>query len=217
VMDAVLFGAFFNAGECCNAGSRLILHRSLAKEFLGAVAERAKVVPVGDPLDNATKVGAIITGEHLSQIETYLSGAAAAGAAVTLGGTRLAASGGQYMAPTIVSGVTESMAIASEEVFGPVLSVQLFDDRDDAIRIANATTYGLSASVWSRDIDMRRRFARRAGRHCVGEHIHGWVRRIAVRWLQAIGPWSRTRPSRRRRLPKRRRPISTRALGRAGG
>jgi acyl-CoA reductase-like NAD-dependent aldehyde dehydrogenase len=153
VMDAVLFGAFFNAGECCNAGSRLILHRSLAKEFLGALAERAKAVPVGDPLENVTKVGAIITDQHLTKIETYVAGASSQGAAVRLGGTRLTASGGQYMAPTIVSGVTESMAIASEEVFGPVLSVQLFDDRDEAIRIANATTYGLSASVWSRDID----------------------------------------------------------------
>ena len=153
VLDAVVFGAFFNAGECCNAGSRLILHRSLADGFLDRIGEYTRTVPVGDPLDPETKVGAIISGQHLAKIESYVAGASGDGASIVAGGTRLETSAGQFMAPTVVSGVTEAMPIAKEEVFGPVLAVQLFDDVEDAVRIANATTYGLSASVWSRDLD----------------------------------------------------------------
>jgi acyl-CoA reductase-like NAD-dependent aldehyde dehydrogenase len=152
-IDAVGFGAYFNAGECCNAGSRLLLHEDIAKDFLATARERAKAVPVGDPLDPEVKVGAVITPEHLEKIESFIGEARAEGANVALGGERLAASAGQFMSPTIVAGVKPAMSIAREEVFGPVLSVLTFRSAAEAIAIANDTSYGLSASVWSRNID----------------------------------------------------------------
>ncbi|MGD9477234.1 aldehyde dehydrogenase family protein [Shinella sp. G-2] len=152
-IDAAVFGAYFNAGECCNAGSRLILHKSIAAEVTARVAALARKVRVGDPLDPTTQVGAIITPQHLDKIGSYVDGAATAGASVALGGTALDLGLGQFMAPTILSGVTPDMAVAREEVFGPVLSVLTFETTDEAIRIANAIDYGLSAGVWSRDFD----------------------------------------------------------------
>jgi acyl-CoA reductase-like NAD-dependent aldehyde dehydrogenase len=151
--DAAAFGGFFNAGECCNAGSRLIVHEDIAEDFLGQVEGLMRRVAVGDPLDDATKVGAIISTGHLAKIGEYLAGAETAGAAIRKGGQSLPEGGGDYLAPTIVSGVSEDMAIAREEVFGPVLSVLTFRTVGDALRIANNTLYGLSAGVWSRDID----------------------------------------------------------------
>ncbi|MET0747464.1 MAG: aldehyde dehydrogenase family protein [Rhizobium sp.] len=152
-IDAAVFGAYFNAGECCNAGSRLILHRSIADDVVARVAALAKSVKVGDPLDPTTQVGAIITPQHLDKINNYVSGARGHGAEVAFGGETLDFGMGQYMAPTILAGVTPDMAVAREEVFGPVLSVLTFEDTAEAIRIANAIDYGLSAGVWSRDFD----------------------------------------------------------------
>jgi len=149
-LDAVVFGAYFNAGECCNAGSRVILHESIAGDFLAAASTRAAAVPVGDPLDPDAKVGAVITPIHLEQIERQVEGARSE---VVPGGRRLASPMGQFMAPTIVSGVKPATAIAHEEIFGPVLSVLIFRTMAEAIAIANDTAYGLSASVWSRDFD----------------------------------------------------------------
>lgn len=152
-VDAAVFGAYFNAGECCNAGSRLILHADIADAVVARIAELSRQVPVGDPLDPATKVGAIISVAHLDKIAGYVAGAARDGARVSLGGDPLELGAGQFMAPTILTGVTPDMAVAREEVFGPVLSVLTFRTTEEAIGIANAIDYGLSASVWSRDID----------------------------------------------------------------
>ena len=152
-IDAAVFGAYFNAGECCNAGSRLILHRSIASDVVKRVAELAKDVKVGDPLDPSTQVGAIITRQHLDKINTYLTGAKSNGARIAHGGEALDFGMGQFMAPTILEAVTPDMAVAREEVFGPVLSVLTFETTAEAIEIANSIDYGLSAGVWSRDFD----------------------------------------------------------------
>ncbi|AOF90390.1 aldehyde dehydrogenase family protein [Sinorhizobium sp. RAC02] len=152
-IDAAVFGAYFNAGECCNAGSRLILHTSIAADVTARIAELARQVKVGDPLDPTTQVGAIITPQHLEKIGSYVEGATRAGASVALGGGALDLGLGQFMAPTILSGVLPEMTVAREEVFGPVLSVLTFETTEEAIRIANAIDYGLSAGVWSRDFD----------------------------------------------------------------
>jgi betaine-aldehyde dehydrogenase len=152
-IDAAVFGAYFNAGECCNAGSRLILHKDIAADVVTRIAELSKKVKVGDPLDPSTQVGAIITPQHLEKISGYISGASNGGATVAFGGDALDLGMGQYMTPTILSGVTQDMAVAREEVFGPVLSVLTFETTAEAIQIANSIDYGLSAGVWSRNFD----------------------------------------------------------------
>ncbi len=151
-IDAATFGAYFNAGECCNAGSRLLLHADIAESFLSELAKRAAQVKVGDPLDEETRVGALISDDHFGKIETHLRNARAAGAEVRAGGGRLE-SNGLFMAPTVVAGVTTAMAISKAEVFGPVVVALTFKTSEEAIELANATDYGLSASVWSRDLD----------------------------------------------------------------
>jgi len=152
-IDAAVFGAWFNAGECCNAGSRLILHKSIADEAVARIAELSAKVKVGDPLNPETQVGAIITPQHLEKIAGYVEDARQAGAKIAAGGERLDLGQGQFMAPAILAGVRPDMAVAREEVFGPVLSVLTFETREEAVGIANAVDYGLSAGVWSRDFD----------------------------------------------------------------
>lgn len=174
--DAAVFGGFFNAGECCNAGSRLIVHRDIANDFLAEVKKLAAKVRVGDPLDDATKVGALISDAHLGKVLDYVDGASRDGAEVIVGGAKLASDAGDYLSPTIVSGVTDAMTIAREEVFGPVLSVLAFSTLDEAQRIANNTPYGLSAGVWSKDIDTCMTVARgvRAGTVWVNTFMDGY-------------------------------------------
>jgi acyl-CoA reductase-like NAD-dependent aldehyde dehydrogenase len=173
--DAAVFGAYFNAGECCNAGSRLIIHRSIADDVTERIRAVSEKVKVGDPLNPQTQVGAIITTQHLSKIEGYVRGASDNGAKVALGGGALDFGMGQYMNPTIISGVQPQMAVAREEVFGPVLSVLTFEDFDDAVRIANSIDYGLSASVWSANMDNCLRIGRkvRAGTVWMNTYMDG--------------------------------------------
>ncbi|MEM8855363.1 MAG: aldehyde dehydrogenase family protein [Pseudomonadota bacterium] len=164
VADAIVFGAYFNAGACCNAGSRIIVHRDVADALVDTVIALSLKVPFGDPLDPRTKVGALISGQHQSTIHARVRGAEAAGATIKLGGAPLAIDGlaGPFYAPTVITGVTPQMAIAHEEVFGPVLAVLTFDTFDEAVALTNATSYGLSAGVWSRDVSTCLAFARAA-------------------------------------------------------
>lgn len=161
--DAITFGVHFNAGECCNSGSRVIVHEVVAEALVARVVALSRKVPFGDPLDPRTQVGAIISPEHLAKIDGYVRDAQAAGAGVALGGAALSPGGlsGQFYQPTIVTDVTPAMPIATEEVFGPVLSVLTFRDTDEAIALANSASYGLSAGVWSRDVSTCLDFARR--------------------------------------------------------
>ena len=163
-VDAVVFGVYFNAGECCNSGSRIIVHEDIAEAFLKATVDLSRKVPFGDPLDPSTKVGAIITPEHQNKIDRYVREAAASGATVRLGGGALQVPGltGQFYQPTVVAGVTGDMPIAREEVFGPVLSVLTFKTLDEAIALVNDADYGLSAGVWSENVHTCLEFARRA-------------------------------------------------------
>ncbi|NDZ17446.1 aldehyde dehydrogenase family protein [Variovorax sp. WS11] len=149
-LDAAVFGIYFNAGQCCNSGSRLLVHEAIAEKFAAALVERSKLVKVGDPLVSGVQVGAITTDKQLETILSHVDGARRAGATVALGGLRMDAPG-MYVEPTVVTGVTRDMAIAGEEVFGPVLAVLTFKDLDEAVELANSTLYGLSAAVWSRD------------------------------------------------------------------
>ncbi|CAI0720299.1 aldehyde dehydrogenase family protein [Serratia ficaria] len=153
-VDAVVFGVYFNAGECCNSGSRILVHKDIAERFVQDVVEKARQVAVGDPLHPDVKVGSIINDNQMAIIEGAIRSAREQGAEVLLGGTRVETVQGLFMPPTIVGNVKPEMMIAREEVFGPVLSVLTFEDKDQAINIANDTCYGLSAAVWSKDINI---------------------------------------------------------------
>lgn len=162
--DAIVFGVYFNAGECCNSGSRIIVHEDVADALNQKVVALSRKVPFGDPLNPETKVGAIISAEHQAKIDGYVKGAAAEGAKILLGGDGLSIDGlgDQYYQPTIVAGVTPQMPIAVEEVFGPVLSVLTFRTFDEAVGLANGASYGLSAGVWSESVHTCLAFARAA-------------------------------------------------------
>lgn len=161
--DAAVFGVYFNQGECCNSGSRIIVHEDIRDAFLKRVEEISAKVPFGDPLDPQTQVGAIISSAHERKIDQYVKDAAASGADVRFGGTGFAVPGlsGQFFQPTIIANVTPDMAIAREEVFGPVLSVLTFRTLDEAVALANDAAYGLSAGVWSENVHTCLAFARR--------------------------------------------------------
>ena len=161
--DAVTFGIYFNAGECCNSGSRVIVHEDVAEALLARVVALSGQVAFGDPLNPETQVGAIISAAHQAKIDGYVQAAVAAGARVLLGGAALAVPGlpGKFYQPTVVTDVTPDMAIAREEVFGPVLVALTFRTADEAIALANDAAYGLSAGVWSENVHTCLDFARR--------------------------------------------------------
>jgi betaine-aldehyde dehydrogenase len=162
--DAVVFGTYFNVGQCCNAGSRIIVHEDIAEAFVARVVELSGRVAFGDPLDPRTQVGAIVTPEHAAKIDALVQAAVAGGARVALGGGPLVVPGlgAQFYQPTVIDGVTPDMAIARDEVFGPVLTVLTFRTLDQAIRLANDASYGLSAGVWSENVHTCLTFARAA-------------------------------------------------------
>lgn len=160
--DAVVFGVYFNVGQCCNSGSRIIVHEDIADAFTAKVVELSRHVTFGDPLDPETQVGAIVTPEHGAKIDGYVQAARAAGARVVLGGGPLSVPGlgAQFYRPTVVTGVTPDMAIARDEVFGPVLTVLTFRTAEEAIALCNDADYGLSAGVWSENVHTCLTFAR---------------------------------------------------------
>jgi betaine-aldehyde dehydrogenase len=174
--DATVFGICFNQGECCNSGSRLIVQRPIVDEFVTKLVELMRKVPVGDPLDEKTKIGAIASKEQFDKIMGYINDGRKAGAKLHLGGNSLPILNGQFIEPTLFAGVTPEMAIAREEIFGPVLSVLAFDTVDQAIELANDTQYGLSASVWTSDFDTALSASRRirAGTVWVNTFLEGY-------------------------------------------
>ncbi len=167
--DAAAFGISFNTGQCCVSSSRLIVARSIAAKFEALVAEKMAKIRVGDPLDLATQVGAITTDAQNQTILSYIAQGRADGAEIRLGGEALDLGAGQFIAPTLLGGVTRDMSVAREEIFGPVLVSMPFDTLDEAIALANDTVYGLAASVWSADINTALTATRRirAGRFWV--------------------------------------------------
>ncbi|MBA3911040.1 MAG: sorbosone dehydrogenase [Rhodobacter sp.] len=162
--DAVVFGVYFNVGQCCNSGSRIIVHADIAEAFTAKVVALSRKVAFGDPLDPATQVGAIVTPEHGAKIDGYVDAARKAGATVALGGGALQVPGlgAQFYQPTVVTGVTPDMAIARDEVFGPVLTVLPFRTLEEALHLVNDADYGLSAGVWSENVHTCLAFARGA-------------------------------------------------------
>ena len=149
-----LFTAFYNTGQICTSGSRLLVQRSDADRIVEAFVERAKGIKVGDPGDSASQLGPLVSEEQYQRVTGYIEEGRRGGARLALGGGRpqVPVAGGYYVEPTIFVDVTPDMRIAKEEIFGPVLSVLTFDDEDEAIRIANDVMYGLAATVWTTDL-----------------------------------------------------------------
>jgi acyl-CoA reductase-like NAD-dependent aldehyde dehydrogenase len=163
-VDAALFGCFLYSGQMCESGTRLLLPDSLHDAFVERMLERVATIKLGDPLDYDTDLGPVINAEQRDRILQYIEWGKEDGAELRCGGGIPAGEqfrSGYWVEPTIFTGVTNEMRIAREEIFGPVLSVLRYSTLDEAIRIANDTPYGLSAAVWSNDLEQAQEVAAR--------------------------------------------------------
>jgi betaine-aldehyde dehydrogenase len=150
-IDGALIGIFAGTGEVCSAGSRLLVERSIHDRFVGELVSRAMAIKVGDPLDHRSEMGPLVSRQQLETVDGYVRKGVEEGATLATGGHRIEGSG-FYYEPTIFVDVDNSMTIAQEEIFGPVLVVIPFDSEEEAVRIANDTIYGLAGAVWTKDV-----------------------------------------------------------------
>ena len=175
--EAAASAIAFNQGEVCTAGSRLLVEASIKDAFVEKVAAALKASwAPGHPLDPNTAVGALVDTTQIETVLRYIEAGHADGAKLVLGGKRvMEETGGLFVEPTIFADVNNSMRIAREEIFGPVLSVISFTDFDEAMRIANDTIYGLAAAVWTADLSKAHRAAKalRAGSVWVNQYDGG--------------------------------------------
>jgi acyl-CoA reductase-like NAD-dependent aldehyde dehydrogenase len=164
-LDAAVRGAtmaiFYNTGQACTAGSRLLVEESVRDEFVEKLVKRAASYVPGDPLDPRTRLGPLVSREQLERVMGYIEKGKSEGADLVLGGTRGEVEGknGYFLNPTIFDRVTPEMTIAREEIFGPVLAITTFKDLDEAVELGNKTEYGLAAAVWTKDVKKAHRAA----------------------------------------------------------
>ncbi|MFH5822877.1 aldehyde dehydrogenase family protein [Georgenia sp. AZ-5] len=149
--DAAVYTAFLNAGQTCTAGTRLLLHQSIADDMLGRMKERLAVLRIGDPLDEGTDIGPIVSQRQLATVRAYVASGLEQGAK-PIDVALEVPEGGCFHPPVIFTDVEPTMRIAQEEIFGPVLSVFVFDDVGKAVDLANDTPYGLAASIWTSEL-----------------------------------------------------------------
>jgi betaine-aldehyde dehydrogenase len=161
-VDHALTGAFLHSGQVCSAGARIIVERSIHDDFVAALAARADKIRVGDPFEDGVECGPLVSQAQLDKIERYVEIALSEGAQLRCGGVRPtdgALATGFFYRPTLFSGCDRSMRIVTEEVFGPVATVEVFDTEAEAIELGNDTTYGLAGAVFTTDIDRGERVA----------------------------------------------------------
>lgn len=156
-LEGVIRAALINQGQICLCGSRVLVERSLMPRFVDALESRFRTKRIGDPADPATELGALISAAHRDKVEGYIALAQEAGGRVVCGGRRPALTealrGGFFLEPTLITDLAPGSRAACEEIFGPVLTVHPFDTDAEALTLANATPYGLAASVWTQDLD----------------------------------------------------------------
>ncbi|WP_137931321.1 aldehyde dehydrogenase [Mesorhizobium comanense] len=167
-------GIFRNSGQVCVAGSRLLVQASVYDRFMEELLSATTRLKVGDPLNLGSDVGAVSSAEQLDKNLGFVAKASEEGARLVTGGERiLAETGGSYMAPTIFENVTEHMQLAREEVFGPVLGVTRFETEEEAVRLANATVYGLASAVWTSNLSTAHRMVRSINAGVVHVNTYG--------------------------------------------
>ncbi|CAD6536048.1 aldehyde dehydrogenase family protein [Paraburkholderia sabiae] len=155
---AAASGIFFNTGQVCSAGSRILAHRDVYDEVVERLAARAQGIKVGDPNERETTMGPLVSAAQMKTVLDYVEIGRNEGASIVTGGARIGQKG-FFVEPTVFANVEHEMRISQEEIFGPVASVVRFDDEEDAVRIANGTAYSLAAGVWSADIGRVHRVA----------------------------------------------------------
>ena len=182
-VEGAVFGVFVNQGEVCSAGSRILVEKSIHARFVEAIVEKARRIQLGDPMDRATKMGPLVTVAHRKRVLGYVEQGRREGARLVLGGETPggALAPGAYLAPTIFDGVRPEMVIAQEEIFGPVVCVIPFEGEEEALRLANATPYGLAGAVWTHDIFRAFRIVKRLRAGVV------WVNHMQPTYVEA--PW----------------------------
>ncbi|MGX9427153.1 aldehyde dehydrogenase family protein [Bradyrhizobium sp. LeoA1S1] len=171
---AAAAGIFFNAGQVCSAGSRVLVQESVYDEVVERLAARASALRIGDPQDRATALGPVISDKQMKTILDYVDIGKNEGALLVTGGERVG-DRGYFISPAVFANVKHEMRISQEEIFGPVVSVIKFKDEADALRIANGTAYSLAAGVWSSDIGRVQRFAKRARAGTVWINTYGYT------------------------------------------
>lgn len=170
--SGAVWGAFTNAGQVCASVERLYVHEKIAKDFIDIVVEKTKKIKVGNGLEPDTDMGPLINESQLKTVSEHVMEAVQKGAKILTGGTRIEELPGYFYAPTVLVNVNHSMLCMREETFGPTLPIMTFKDEDEAVRLANDTKYGLTASVWTRDLKRGERIAKKieAGSVMVNDH-----------------------------------------------
>lgn len=172
-VKAASSGVFFNSGQVCSAGSRILVQSSVYDEFVERLAERSRTMRVGDPLDTQTHMGPVVSDAQMKRILEYIELGQKEGAQLVTGGKKIGEKG-YFISPAVFANVGHEMRISQEEIFGPVASVLKFNDEEDAIQMANDTKYGLAAGVWSNDITR-------------AHHVSHRLRAGTV-WINTYGP-----------------------------
>jgi betaine-aldehyde dehydrogenase len=177
-IDNAVTAGFLHSGQVCSAGTRLLVQREIHDGFVSALVDRTRAIKLGGPNDPQTQTGPLISQAHRAKVEAYIAGALREGAKLLVGGARPSnpeLSLGWYLEPTVLDGCNTEMNCVQDESFGPVITVEIFDDEAEAIRLGNDTIYGLSGAVWTSDIERANRVARALR--------HGTI------WINDYGPY----------------------------
>jgi aminomuconate-semialdehyde/2-hydroxymuconate-6-semialdehyde dehydrogenase len=170
MLSTTMLSSFANQGQICLCGSRIFIERSIYDKFKNDFIEKTKKLAVGAPFDSNTKIGAIVSEQHMEKILSYIELAKEEGGKILCGGQRKILPGefekGYYIEPTIIEGLDYNCRTNQEEIFGPVVTIMPFDSEEEVLKFANSTIYGLASTVWTSDLTKA---------HRVAQHIHAGI------------------------------------------